>query len=195
MSFLEYSYHQKESASTVAMGADLKEDILTSDLLNSPRAGVSALSLALDRVKSGSASNVLITASDCRSVPGGSEFEQSYGDGAAAVLVGSDNLIARLEAEYSISATGEKFQLPTPEDYSKEFERLKKVVAEQRVLGREIVVVMGLGFVGAVMAAVVANTQNEKGYPSRFVIGMQRPSTRSYWKIPLLNRGLSPREA
>ncbi|NIQ91328.1 MAG: GDP-mannose dehydrogenase, partial [Deltaproteobacteria bacterium] len=24
------------------------------------------------------------------------------------------------------------------------------------------------------------------------VIGMQRPSTRSYWKIPLLNRGLSP---
>jgi len=28
-------YHQKESASTVAMGADLKEDILTCDLLNS----------------------------------------------------------------------------------------------------------------------------------------------------------------
>jgi len=28
-------YHQKESASTVATGADLKEDILTSDLLSS----------------------------------------------------------------------------------------------------------------------------------------------------------------
>jgi len=96
-------YHQKESASTVAMGADLKEDILTCDLLNSPRASVSALSLALDRVKSGSASNILVAASDCRLGPGGSEFEQSYGDGAAAVLVGSDNLIARFEAGYSVS--------------------------------------------------------------------------------------------
>lgn len=96
-------YHQKESASTVATGADLKEDILTSDLLSSPRASVSALSLAMDRVKSGSASNILVAASDCRLVPGGSELEQSYGDGAAAVLVGSDNLIARFEAEYSVS--------------------------------------------------------------------------------------------
>ena len=31
-------------------------------------------------------------------------------------------------------------------------------------------------------------------YP-KFVIGMQRPSTRSYWKIPLLNRGISPVKA
>jgi nucleotide sugar dehydrogenase len=95
-------------------------------------------------------------------------------------------------SDYSFSPTGEKFQLPTTEDYLKEFERLKKVVTEQRALGREIVVVMGLGFVGAVMAAIVADAQDEKGHPSKFVVGMQRPSTRSYWKIPLLNRGLSP---
>jgi nucleotide sugar dehydrogenase len=94
--------------------------------------------------------------------------------------------------DYSFSPTGEKFQLPTPEDYSKEFERLKKVVADQRILGREIVVVMGLGFVGAVMAAVVADAVDKEGNSTKFVIGMQRPSTRSYWKIPLLNRGLSP---
>jgi hypothetical protein len=31
-----------------------------------------------------------------------------------------------------------------------EFERLKKLVNEQKAMGREIVVVMGLGFVGAV---------------------------------------------
>ena len=94
--------------------------------------------------------------------------------------------------DYSFSPTGEKFQLPTPEDYLKEFERLKKVVAEQRVLGREIVVVMGLGFVGAVMAAVVADAVDKQGNPTKFVIGMQRPSTRSFWKTPLLNRGISP---
>ena len=83
-------------------------------------------------------------------------------------------------SEYSISPTGEKFQLPGPEDYSKEFERLKEVVNQQRAFGREIVVVMGLGFVGAVMAAVVADATDKDGNPTKFVIGMQRPSTRSY---------------
>ena len=94
--------------------------------------------------------------------------------------------------EYSYSPTGEKFQLPEPEDYSKEYERLKDLVNYQRTLGKEIVLVMGVGFVGAVMAAVVADAENGKGDSTKFVIGMQRPSTRSFWKIPLLNRGISP---
>lgn len=92
----------------------------------------------------------------------------------------------------SVSPTGEKFPLPQPEDYKAEFSRLKKIVARQRKEGREIVVVVGVGFVGAVMAAVVADSTDKKGKPGKFVIGMQRPSTRSYWKIHLLNRGLSP---
>jgi UDP-N-acetyl-D-glucosamine dehydrogenase len=94
--------------------------------------------------------------------------------------------------EYSYTPTGEKFPLPEPKDYIKEFERLQEVVSSQRALGREIVLVMGLGFVGAVMAAVVADAKNGKGNPAKFVIGMQRPSPRSYWKTPLLNRGISP---
>jgi len=95
----------------------------------------------------------------------------------------------------SISPGGEKFPLPKPEDYKEEFENLKKRVEEERSKNREIVVVMGVGFVGAVMAAIVADTVDEKGQPSKFVIGMQRPSVRSYWKIPLLNRGVSPVKA
>lgn len=95
-------------------------------------------------------------------------------------------------SDYSTSPTGEKFQLPNPEEYTKEFDRLNEIVQKQRALGREIVVVMGIGFVGAVMAAVVADATDGKGAPSKFVIGMQRPSTRSYWKIPLFNRGVSP---
>ena len=94
--------------------------------------------------------------------------------------------------EYSFSPTGEKFQLPGEEDYLKEFKRLNEVVRNQRDLGREIVLVMGLGFVGAVMAAVVADAEDGEGNSTKFVIGMQRPSTRSYWKIPLLNRGIPP---
>ena len=95
--------------------------------------------------------------------------------------------------QYSISPDGERFKLPTEEDYIQESEKLEKLVKIQREKGREIVVVMGLGFVGAVMAGVVADSvDKETGEPKKFVIGMQRPSTRSYWKIPLFNRGLSP---
>lgn len=94
--------------------------------------------------------------------------------------------------EYSISPDGENFQLPEPADYPKEFETLKQWAALQRESGREIVVVMGVGFVGAVMAAVVADAQDREGNPIKSVIGMQRPSPRSYWKIPLLNRGIPP---
>ncbi|MFA9434864.1 MAG: nucleotide sugar dehydrogenase [Deltaproteobacteria bacterium] len=95
-------------------------------------------------------------------------------------------------AEYSVSPDGEKFHLPGPDDYEKESKRLEATISDQRALGREIVVVMGVGFVGAAMAAVVADTEDENGEPTKFVIGMQRPSTRSYWKIPLLNRGMAP---
>jgi len=50
--------------------------------------------------------------------------------------------------------------------------------------------------VGAVMAAVVADSVDKKtGEPKKFVIGMQRPSTRSFWKIPLFNKGISPVKA
>ena len=55
---------------------------------------------------------------------------------------------------------------------------------------------MGVGFVGSVMAGVVADSVDpETGQPTKFVIGMQRPSTRSFWKISYLNRGLAPVEA
>ncbi|MGQ9648860.1 MAG: GDP-mannose dehydrogenase, partial [Phycisphaerae bacterium] len=98
--------------------------------------------------------------------------------------------------EYSISPDGERFPLPTDADYAAEFERLQKIVAEQRRQGREIVVVVGVGFVGAVMAAVVADTVDKAtGNPSKFVIGMQRPSPRSFWKIGYLNRGIPPVKA
>lgn len=100
-----------------------------------------------------------------------------------------------MNENFSISPSGEKFPLPQPGDYKNEFEKLKERAEKERARGREIVVVMGVGFVGAVMAAIVADTENEKGEPSKFVIGMQRPSVRSYWKIPLLNRGISPVKA
>jgi UDP-N-acetyl-D-glucosamine dehydrogenase len=98
--------------------------------------------------------------------------------------------------EYSVSPEGKRYPLPDAGDYQAEFERLQHLTNEQRAKGREIVVVMGLGFVGAVMAAVVADSTDKKsGESKKFVIGMQRPSPRSFWKIPLLNSGASPVKA
>jgi UDP-N-acetyl-D-glucosamine dehydrogenase len=99
-------------------------------------------------------------------------------------------------AEYSVSPYGEKFRIPEKKEYAAELKRIEKLVEAARADGKEIVVVMGVGFVGAVMAAIVADTDDKRtGKPGKFVIGCQRPSTRSYWKIPLLNRGQSPVKA
>jgi len=95
----------------------------------------------------------------------------------------------------SVSPDGVEYPIPKEEDYPKEFEKMKDLADAARSQGKEIVVVMGVGFVGAVMAAIVADTVDKDGKPSKFVIGMQRPSVRSFWKIPMLNRGESPVKA
>jgi len=99
-------------------------------------------------------------------------------------------------AQVSVSPSGEAFPIPAQQEYALEFARVEALVQAARAEGKEIVVVMGLGFVGAVMAAIVADTTDRKtGRPTKFVIGCQRPSTRSYWKTPMLNRGESPVKA
>jgi UDP-N-acetyl-D-glucosamine dehydrogenase len=99
-------------------------------------------------------------------------------------------------AQVSISPSGESFPIPVESEYAAEFQRLSRLSESARREGKEIVVVMGVGFVGAVMAAIIADTVDPAtGKPSKFVIGCQRPSPRSYWKIPLLNRGISPVKA
>jgi nucleotide sugar dehydrogenase len=99
-------------------------------------------------------------------------------------------------SNYSVSPEGEKFAIPGKDEYAGEFKRIESLAKAARSEGKEIVVVMGVGFVGAVMAAIVADSVDKKsGKPNKFVIGCQRPSPRSYWKIPLLNRGVSPVKA
>lgn len=99
------------------------------------------------------------------------------------------------QSKISTSPQGEEFALPEASDYAAEYARVKALADAARASGQEVVVVMGVGFVGAVMAAIVADCEDQDGRPSKFVIGCQRPSTRSFWKIPLLNRGVSPVKA
>lgn len=92
----------------------------------------------------------------------------------------------------SVTPNGVICSIPTEAESQRQLEELRARVLLQREAGREIVVVIGLGFVGTVMAAVIADVENDKGDPAKFVIGLQRPSPKSYWKIPALNRGESP---
>ncbi len=103
--------------------------------------------------------------------------------------------MAEKQALLSVTPAGEKFVIPQKEEYDSEYKRLEKLAKQAKAQGKEIVVVMGLGFVGVVMAAIVADAKDKDGNYNKFVIGYQRPSVRSYWKIPLVNRGESPVKA
>jgi nucleotide sugar dehydrogenase len=100
-----------------------------------------------------------------------------------------------VENPVSASPDGTIYPLPNDADYSSELSRMEALANAARAKGREVVVVMGVGFVGAVMAAIIADTTDAEGKPSKLAIGMQRPSVRSYWKIPLINEGISPVKA
>ena len=96
-------YIEKMASTIIAMGVDLRRNIITADFAHSLRAGTAALKAALDAVKAGSAKNVLVTAADCRLGVPGSSFEQNWGDGSGAVLVGSENVVAEVKDVFSVS--------------------------------------------------------------------------------------------
>ncbi|MDY6973566.1 MAG: OB-fold domain-containing protein [Thermodesulfobacteriota bacterium] len=97
-----FPYREKQGATTIAVAADLREDIITADFANSTKAGTNALRSAADAVTAGTARQVMVTAADIRLGPPGSASEQVFGDGAAALLIGKDNVIASLEGSYSV---------------------------------------------------------------------------------------------
>lgn len=92
----------------------------------------------------------------------------------------------------SVAPDGKEFRFPTPEQDREEIQKLKTISENQRRLGRKIVVVQGMGFVGSVMAAVVADAEDKDGNPYYFVHGHDLVSRRSYWKIPVINSGKPP---
>jgi len=96
-------YIEKQGAAMVAAAVDLRRDIVTNDVTNSLRAGTQALKSALDAVKAGSAGQAMISVADCRTGTPGSDFDQNSGDGAAALLIGNDGVIANVIDSYSVS--------------------------------------------------------------------------------------------
>ena len=94
-------YNEKQGSSVAAAALDLPRHILTADFTSTTRAGTIALQLAMDAVKAGTARTVLVVAADCRMGAPGSDFEQSFGDAAAALLVGKSDFLASIEDSHT----------------------------------------------------------------------------------------------
>jgi hydroxymethylglutaryl-CoA synthase len=95
-------YREKQSAAIIASVADLGKECHTGDFSGSLRAATIALKSALDAVKAGSAKNILVTAADCRLGAAKGMLEQALGDGAATLMIGSDNVAVEIEGSYSV---------------------------------------------------------------------------------------------
>jgi len=95
-------YKEKQSAAIVAAAVDLAAECHTADFTDSLRAPAIAIKSAVNAVKAGSVENVIVTASDCRLGAAKGTLEQTLGEGAAAVMIGSEKVIAEVEGSYSI---------------------------------------------------------------------------------------------
>lgn len=97
------SYKEKQCSATMALTLDFRRDIYSADITTSLRSGTTAMALATDSIKAGTARSILVAAADTRVAAPGGMLEQSLGDGAAAILLGTDNIIAEVVDRYSIS--------------------------------------------------------------------------------------------
>jgi len=94
-------YSEKQVSAMIATVADLRHDVRTADSSGSLRSATTAILAALDSVKAGSASNVIVTAADTRLAPPKSASERVFGDAASALQLGGDKVIAELIASHS----------------------------------------------------------------------------------------------
>lgn len=95
-------YKEKQAAATIATALDLGAETFAADFTGSLRAGTIALRLALDAINSGAAKQVMVVAADCRLGSPKTPYEQIFGDGAVAFLIGDTDIAVAIEGSYSI---------------------------------------------------------------------------------------------
>ena len=95
-------FADRSNASIIAEALNLNEDLSTLDAAGAQSASLTALSQAL-AVSDGRDQNILLTAADNRKTTAASPQELSYGDAAAALTIGSDNVLAECLAESNLA--------------------------------------------------------------------------------------------
>ena len=96
-------FADRQNAGILATALNLREDMITADFTSSLRAGTTGLLTALEVAMGKSRNNILVAATDQRAARPGSFYEMWFGDGAGALLVGSENVIAEFVGSYTIS--------------------------------------------------------------------------------------------
>ena len=94
-------FKERLNAGIVATALGLKDYIRAADLTGSLKAGTTALLAGLEGVESKKINNILICSSDSRLGRPASAQEMIFGDAAAALLVGKENVIAEYKGWYS----------------------------------------------------------------------------------------------
>ena len=87
-------FAERLNSGVVAGALTLGEDIDAADMGGSQRAALGALTQAIARVTAGGG-DTLVLAADARKTRAGSQQELEYGDGAAAVLIGREKVVAQ----------------------------------------------------------------------------------------------------
>lgn len=130
-------YAEREGAAIAAAALDLPEAMRTIDAGGTTRAGTSALLAALDAVQARSANLALVAAADCRLGKMGGRSEHLYGDGAAAFLVGREDVAAELLASASLTADFVDQRRPQLDRFGRTWEdRWIRDLGYGRLLGR-----------------------------------------------------------
>ena len=98
-----YPFKEKQAAAVVARALDLRRDVLTADVGDSLRAGTTALRAAVDAVKAGSARRLLVVSGETRMAAPRSAMEANLGDGAAAFLIGAEEVAVGIGAAHAVA--------------------------------------------------------------------------------------------
>ena len=96
-------FADRQNAGILAAALNLGENLVTADYGASQKAATTALITALESVKSGERSNILVTASDRRETKTAYFYEMWFGDGAAALSVGDQDVIAEFKGSNSLA--------------------------------------------------------------------------------------------
>ncbi|MBD3353910.1 MAG: hypothetical protein GF364_20675 [Candidatus Lokiarchaeota archaeon] len=115
-------YTEKQSATVIANALDLRADIQTMDITDTTKGASIAIIRAYEAIKAGSAKNILIIAADAQKPMPESMYEYQYGDGAAAVLIGTENVVLSIQgyASTADNVTGPWKRMQ--DDYIRSFE-------------------------------------------------------------------------
>ncbi|MEJ5347943.1 MAG: OB-fold domain-containing protein [Desulfosoma sp.] len=98
-----FPYAERQNAAIVREALSLSETSTVLDVTGSTRAGTSAVFAAAAHVASGASMRAMAVAADARRAKMGGPEEFLFGDGAAALLMGSDGVLAELVGSLSIS--------------------------------------------------------------------------------------------